>query len=327
MRIESISAAAIACAALTGCGYVGEPLYPALNIPTRISDLSAVERGNKIDVAFTIPPLTTEGLAVKTIGSIDLRVGPKSGTNGFQAEQWAAFAKRIDLPAPEHPGLVRAEIPIQEFLGQEVIVSVRVGNAKGRVSEWSNLAVVSVQAPLATPANFRLTPVAEGVRLDWDAPNQPRFRVYRRAGQESSPAELATVEKPEYIDTTTEYGKTYAYYVQGVNGTTESEVAGPEIIQPHDTFPPATPAGVTASAGINSIELAWERNTEPDFKEYRVLRSTEAGPFEKIADSIEAPNYSDSRIESGKHYRYQIVAVDQAGNPSKPSEPVEATAP
>src|SRR5690349_12297266 len=148
MRIESISAAAIAYAVLAGCGYVGEPLYPALNIPTKVTDLSAVERGNNIDVAFTIPPLTTEGLAVKTIGSIDLRVGPKSGTNGFQAEQWAASAKRIDVPAPEHPGLVRAEIPIEGFVGQEVIVSVRLGNSKGRMSEWSNLAVVTVQAPL-----------------------------------------------------------------------------------------------------------------------------------------------------------------------------------
>ena len=327
MRIESILAAASACAVLAGCGYVGEPLYPALNIPARASDLSAVERGDKIEVAFTIPPLTTEGLAVKTIGSVDLRVGPNPGTNGFQAEQWAASAKRIDVPAPDRPGVVRAEIPVRDFLGKEVIVAVRMGNAKGRMSDWSNLAVVTVQPPLATPANVRITGVPDGVRLDWEAPNEPRFRIFRRAGQESSPTELTTVETPQYLDATTEYGKTYTYYVQGLNGTAESDVAGPVSIETRDTFPPATPIGVTASAGISSIELAWERNTEPDFKGYRVYRSTEAAPYEKIADSVEAPSYSDSKIESGKRYRYQIVAVDQAGNPSKPSEAVEATAP
>ena len=31
---------------------MGEPLYPALKIPTRVSDLTAVERGDQIDVTF-----------------------------------------------------------------------------------------------------------------------------------------------------------------------------------------------------------------------------------------------------------------------------------
>jgi hypothetical protein len=32
-------------------------------------------------------------------------------------------------------------------------------------------------------------------------------------------------------------------------------------------------------------------------------------------------------VESGKRYRYRVAAVDQAGNSSDPSNPVEATAP
>ena len=327
MRMLSIVAVVLACGLWSGCGYVGEPLYPALNIPVRVSDLSAVERGNKIDAGFTVPALTTEGLTVKSIGSIDLRVGPNPASSGFQADQWAAAAKRIDVPIPDQIGPVRVEIPLQDLVGKEVIVAVRVGNAKGRMSEWSNLVVLQIKPPLATPSDLRVSGVPQGVRLQWRAPDEPRFRVYRRVDKETSPVELATVEKPEYIDATTEYGKTYDYFVQGLNEKVESDVAGPASITTKDEFPPATPAGVTASAGINTIELAWERNTEPDFKEYRVYRSTDGSEFEKIADSIQAPNYSDSKIEPGKHYRYQIVAVDQAGNPSPPSPPVEVTPP
>ena len=61
---------------LAGCGSVGEPLYPALNIPMPVVDLNAVERGDKIDINLTIPPKTTEGLLLKDIGSLELRVGP-----------------------------------------------------------------------------------------------------------------------------------------------------------------------------------------------------------------------------------------------------------
>ena len=88
---------------------------------------------------------------------------------------------------------------------------------------------------------------------------------------------------------------------------------GPETITPIDIFPPAVPSGLTASVGIGAVELAWNRNTEADFKEYRVLRSEEGGPFVEIARGLDAPVYSDHAVQSGKHYRYQVLAVDQNG--------------
>ena len=43
---------------------MGAPKPPALDIPTRITDLRAAEYGDKIVVQFTIGPLTTDGLAL-----------------------------------------------------------------------------------------------------------------------------------------------------------------------------------------------------------------------------------------------------------------------
>src|SRR5580704_14890140 len=123
---------------LAGCGTIGEPLYPALNIPTRVTDLTAVERGDRIEINFTIPPLTTEGLAIKEIGGVELRVGPIPGT-AFNLSNWANAANRVDLQPPEKPGPVHAESPVRGFVGKDLVVAVRVANAKGRNSEWSNL--------------------------------------------------------------------------------------------------------------------------------------------------------------------------------------------
>ncbi len=58
-----------------------------------------------------------------------------------------------------------------------------------------------------------------------------------------------------------------------------------------------------------------------------MFRSEADGPYIKIAEGLEGPSYSDRKIESGKRYRYRISAVDQTGNPSEQSPPVEVIAP
>jgi hypothetical protein len=316
---------------LAGCGSVGEPLYPALNVPTTITDLTAVQRGDKIDIRFTVPKLTTEGLVLKQIGSVDMRIGP-SPAGGFNANEWANGAQRIEVSPPAvsplpQPGAGRAEQPVQGLVGKELLVAVRLGNSKGRMSDWSNFVAITIETPLAKPADVNAESVPEGVRVTWNEPSLTTFRVFRKAGEQKEPNLLATPDKPDYVDTTTEYGKTYQYYVQGIHDKTESDVVESNIVTPKDIFPPKAPAGLTASVGIGAVELAWTRNTESDFKEYRVFRSEENGPYIQIAAGLEAPVYSDHKIESGKHYRYRVSAVDQVGNPSEPSEPIEVTAP
>jgi hypothetical protein len=316
----------LAFVALVGCGSVGEPLYPALNVPTRIVDLTAVQRGDKIDIRFTVPKLTTEGLVVKQIGSVDLRIGP-SPAGGFQAHDWENGAQRINVsPVPE-PGAARAEQPAHDLVGKELVVGVRLANIKGRLSEWSNFVNITVETPLAKPAGVKAENVAEGVRLTWSEPNLTAFRIFRKTDEQKEPSLLATSDKPEYLDTTTEYGKTYQYYVQGIHEKNETDVVESNSITPKDVFPPQVPTGLTASVGLGAVELAWSRNTESDFKEYRVFRSEENAPYIQIAAGLEAPIYSDHQVVSGKHYRYRISAVDQAGNQSEPSEPIEVTAP
>lgn len=327
MRVAAVLLCAVGYATAVGCGSVGEPLYPAVNIPSTIIDLAAIERGNKIDVTFTIPPLTTEGLKLKAIGSIELRVGPNT-TSPFQANQWAAGAKRVDVATPAGPGPVPlVRVAAQEFVGKDVIVAVRVSNAKGRFSNWSNLSQLKVEQPLAPPTDVKAVAAPQGVSVTWIDPGVTQFHIYRKAGEEKAPSLLASADQPNYVDATAEYGKAYEYYVEGFHDKAVTDVAGPASITPKDTFPPAVPVGLNASAGIGAIELAWERNTETDFKEYRVYRAAGDGPFVQIAEGLEAPTYSDHNVESGKRYRYRIVAVDQTGNASEPCNPVEATVP
>ncbi len=326
MRVLATLLCAAGCVLVAGCGSIAEPMYPALNIPVKITDLVAVERGDKIAIYFTVPSLTTDGPALRGIGSVDLRVGVNPA-GGFDREKWAASAKRIDLQTPSQPGPIHGEIPAREFIGKEIVAAVRVGNRRGRMSEWSNIYSVNVETPLEKPSDFQAQASAEGVRLTWKAANESSFRIFRKVDQEKEHALLATVDKPEYVDASAEYGKPYEYFVQGIHEKVESDAAGPTSITPIDFFPPAVPSSLTASIGIGAIELAWQRNTESDFKDYQVYRSEEDGPFVKIAEGLEGPVYSDHKIETGKHYKYRITAADQIGNVSEPSQSVEIIAP
>jgi fibronectin type 3 domain-containing protein len=165
------------------------------------------------------------------------------------------------------------------------------------------------------------------VRLTWKAPGENSFRIFRKESEQKEPTLLGTSDKPEFVDTTTEYGKAYEYFLQGLHDKTESELAQAKTAVLKDIFPPHVPTGLTASVGVGSVDLAWDRNTDSDFKEYRVFRSEENGPFVQIAAGLEGPVYSDHNVVSGKHYRYRIVALDQVGNPSAPCEPIEVTVP
>ena len=64
--------AALVLAALlpTGCAYIGNPKPPTLDIPLRVMDLRAAEFGDRILVQFTIAPLTTEGLPLKSLEAV-----------------------------------------------------------------------------------------------------------------------------------------------------------------------------------------------------------------------------------------------------------------
>lgn len=290
------------CGWLAGCGYIGDPQPPALNIPLPIMDLQAEQVGGKIKLRFTIPDLTTEQLPVTDV-TVDLRGG--------------------DQPIPvaaRAPGVVEAEAPVAAgWVGQEIAFLVRLQNTKGRYSAWSNQVVRRVAAPVATPAAFTAKPVMNGMALAWTGAGET-WLVFRDGAQ------VASVTKAEYLDAAVEVGKSYRYQVQASvktgEGVAVSERTTEMAVTHADTFPPAQLLGLNVIASTNANELSWERSTEADLKHYRVWRD---GVL--LADAVEIPAYTDRTVESGKKYSYAVSAVDAYGNESPKSQPVEITTP
>ena len=294
-----------ACAAvlLTGCGYVGDPLPPALNIPVAVADLTAVQRGDKLVVDFTAPLLTTDDLGLTVISAAELRVGDD--------------AVAVVPPKPGSPA--HFELPVRAWVGKEAPVRVILAGPKGQRSLESNVITLRVREPLPTPRNVKAEPHPEGVRVSWTVPTPIaglRYRIRR------DPAADATVDAPEFIDRAVEMGKPYKYVVIAAVEGAESLPSAEASVVPQDKFPPPAPANVTAIAGVNSVELNWDRSTAADLKSYRVYRNDAM-----VAQDLDAPSFSDKQVTTGERYRYAVTAVDVVGNESPKSTAVEIAAP
>jgi hypothetical protein len=314
---------AAVCWLLAGCGYVGDPLPPSLNIPVKVTDLRAIERGDNLVIDFTAPDRTTDDVALRRLGGIDLRVGPQSAN-------WATEARQIEVTA-EKPSPVHVSVPIKSWDGLDVLIAVRTAGRHKRYSAWSDSVRLQVVTPLETPPGVKVQGAPGGIQLTW-AVRQARagivWRVSRRTPQQALPELLGTTQTPEYLDKTAQFGKTYEYTVQAelkmgdVNA--ESEVSQPISFNYEDIFPPTTPSGLSALAGLDSIQLTWTPDTDPDLKGYYLYRAAGNEPLARLGGILESPAYTDREIRPGVHYRYEVSAVDLKGNESPRSAPVEA---
>ncbi len=314
-----------------GCGSPGDPQPPSLNIPERITDLRAAQRGDRIVISFTLPAFTTDGVALRRLRAVELLIGA-APQGGFDFHRWAEQARAMPIERHE-PGPFELTLPASEWVGREVIIGVRSAGPKGRFSEWSNLAALSVIPPLERPGPLHLEATAAGVRLSWPNQDRPgvRFRVFRRGPQQERAEKVGETANGEFTDAEATFGTRWEYAVEAFlpmgEAEATSDLSETASITPEDRFPPATPTGLRAIAGVGGIELLWEHNREPDLRGYRIWRARDNQPLQRLEGLIELPSFSDRNIESGALYRYAVSAVDQLGNESAPSPPVEVTAP
>lgn len=312
---------------LNSCGYVGDPLPPALKTPKAVADLEARQVGPSLEIKFTLPDKTLEGLDLPALGAVELKVGPSPVP--FNAEAWSSSARVVDVAARK-PEEVTAKVPVADWAGQEVTIGVRSANPKLRISPWSNFVRLKVVPVVETPKNVRALATAAGVQLEWEDGMGTRpveWKLYRQGAKDAEPIELASVKERKYVDSGAEYDVDWKYTIVASEGAATGLRSEPVTIRPEDKFPPSAPQGLSALATASAIQLSWERNTEPDIAGYRIYRAFGSGLLVKIAESTGAANYRDDAVSSRGLYRYMITAFDKKGNESPKSQVVEISAP
>jgi chitin-binding protein len=173
----------------------------------------------------------------------------------------------------------------------------------------------------------------EAIVLEWAAVERANGYVIERGAELSGPFEPAgRSDANRFADPGYQAGKTYAYRVRaiarGAAGEAEGPVSESVAITPRDVFAPDRPAGLRAVATETAVELSWEENAEPDLAGYRLRRSQPGVEPALIQDAlITTPSYRDQGVARVATYLYAVTAVDNAGNESTPSDPVEVRVP
>ena len=347
--------AGVLAAALAGCGTPGAPQAPSLNLPGRVTDLTAERAGNQVTLKWTMPTRNTDKLLLQD--KVDVRVCHKEGTETCDAVGGSL------LLAPGADGAVTETLPPALDAGAPRVLTyfVELKNEKGRSAGLSNAAVVLAGAAPAPVTGLSAEVRKTGVVLRWtpDGENVAVRLERKLLTPQASPQKGLLAPPPEPVeqnflvednvqagralDKTIRFGETYEYRAQRVarvaaDGQTlelAGELSAPVRVEALDVFPPTVPSGLAAVAttdaggGSPAIDLSWQPDSDTDLAGYIVYRRESDAAWQRIspAQPVAGPAFHDAAVQPGHTYRYAVTAVDQKGHESTHSAEAQETVP
>ncbi len=346
LRNRSLAVAALIFSLLlTGCGVVGEPLPPLLEIPAAVQDLAATQTGNRLRLTWSAPRLTTEGTRVREIYHVEVYgafFSPASTPPEFASQAQLLATIVIAEPADSAPPTASYEVELKSAqLGQKAFFAIKAINRRGKDAGPSNISSVEIAALPGPPANLEAAVTEKAIELRWKpssvsvfggpAPEATGYQIYRADVQTPQPAEqIGSSEEPTFKDTSFEFGHRYTYsavaFVRAGDSTAVTPPSASLEVAASDVFPPAAPANVRAIAVPGAMELAWSPNSEADLAGYNVYRGSGESFAKRNAQLLPIPTFRDEPVTVGARYIYRVRAVDKNGNESVPSEDTAVTA-
>jgi fibronectin type 3 domain-containing protein len=203
------------------------------------------------------------------------------------------------------------------------VSAVNVGGQSAVSSEAS----ATPQAPPTAPTGLTATAGNAQVTLNWTAPSgASSYNIYRSttSGGEGSTPYKTGVTSTSFTDTGLTNGTTYYYQVSAVNVGGQSPLSSEVSATPQASVPPATPTGLTATAGNAQVTLNWTASSGAT--SYDIYRSTTSGgegstPY---VTGVTATSFTDSSLSNGTTYYYEVSAVNANGQSAVTSQ-VSAT--
>jgi chitodextrinase len=166
------------------------------------------------------------------------------------------------------------------------------------------------------------------VYADFDtlSDSNPIIKFYNSSGTLITSYTVSDADKGIVITIPTVTAVTSVGIVGNYTNSALVNIVDVDIYGVGDTTPPATPTGVTATAGDASVSLDWTSNTETDLAGYNVYQSTDNTTFTKVNTSlITTKPYSITGLTNGTTYYFTVSSVDTSGNESTQSTSVSST--
>lgn len=342
------------------CGKRRPPLPPIERIPQRTEALSGVQRGNRVLLFWPAPLRNASEGSVQSIRRVDVyRVAERlTAPRPLTEDEFAARATLIGSVSYDEIKNTKGTltyVDTLELAGEPARLryAIRYVNAAGQRAAFSNFFLMEPAAKVAKPPTIITTGTEKSETantITWEPPasnvdgstpvNLLGYNVYRLVATqpeaEAKPLNEQPITATRYQDRTFKFGEKYTYFVRSVSlGTegrpVESLDSNSLSLEPLDVYRPSAPTGVSVGPAPGRLSIFWSANPEPDVIGYLLYRSTDPNspkPWTLLTPEIYSKTtFTDLNVETGKSYYYYLIAVDNAGNKSPPSEVVSETVP
>ncbi len=184
--------------------------------------------------------------------------------------------------------------------------------------------------PPNPPVNLVAQAGDRAIRLTWSVNLEPDlggYKVYYGTSSRNYGAPIDVGNQTSYVLSGLTNGVTYYIAITAYDNSpnrNESGYSSEATAMPQADLPPQAPMGVTAVAGNQVIDLAWQANTEPDLAGYRIYFGTSSGNYPYVLDVGNVVVYRLTSLSNGITYYITIAAYDLAGNKSTGSAEISA---
>ena len=336
---------------MIACGKQGPPAPPLRAVPAPTSDLAVVQQGPRLLLSFSYPQVTPAGTALEGISAVEVLEVSRPASEGKappldsrQFEAAAKLAQRLegaDLTAATDGDRINVLLPLPEAAVGTAppaqYFAVRTFGKNGDRSDLSNVASLVPKAPPAAPERVIVTARGDGILVEWTGVEGATagYNIYRRSSRERAhgrPIHVAGPQERSWLDTTARFGESYIYTVTALSQqepVVESAITSEHEVRYQDRFPPPPPADLVVLAEPGRVRLVWRSSEADDLAGYVVYRREgDAGEFTRLTTQpLEAAEFMDTSVQSGRSYSYRVTAVDQAGNESDPGGEVRTAVP
>lgn len=283
--------------------------------------------GDTIEISWSWPVATTEGLIARKIGNFTLWAVDVPGfTADLRPETIDEYRRSVLALGPDGfagsgPGdRLTTTSPLEDWaLGQTTVLVVSVSNVAGQDAGYSNQARLQPLEPPGVTEWSAVSVKAEGVELAWaHAARAEEYTIERSSDDGLMFQTLGRLSVNSFLDRTVDWGTTYHYRLRPQRDSAAGWVEGPLSqtvdVTPEDTFAPPPPNGLRAVRSSASVELSWLPSADQDVAGYLVHRNGEV-----VSPLVTGPSFSDISAPVDTTLEYAISAVDASGNESKPS--------
>jgi fibronectin type 3 domain-containing protein len=192
---------------------------------------------------------------------------------------------------------------------------VSAANSGGQSDDSAQASVTPNSTITTPPVPVGLAETAGNaqVSLTWSASSGATSYHVKRATTSGGPyTQVAAPTSTSYTDTSLTNGTTYYYVVSALGSAGESANSAQVTATPlASTMIPATPSGLSATAGNTQVSLVW--SASDGATSYHVKRATtNGGPYTQVAAPT-SNSYTDTSLTNGTTYYYVVSALDTVG--------------